>query len=201
MVNLRAHSQRFLERSRADRHNHKLLHVNRIIRVFAAVHNVHHRHGHSLCVKAAQILVKGHIHSLCRSLCHRHGNAQNRVCAQFCLVWCPVQRNHSLVNCNLVQSIHADDFISDNIIYIIHSILHAYAVVAFTAIAQLHSFKRTCRRTTGYCRTPDNAFVYNHLDLDCRVPSGIQNLSCVNICNFVIAFHILFLLLKYSTFA
>ena len=192
MINFCAHSQCFLKGVCTNGHNHKFLYVYGVICVLTAVHNIHHGNWHCLCIKAAQILIQRQIQCFCRCLCNCHRNTQDCVCAQLALIGCAVQCNHRLIDCNLIQCIHTNDSICDDIVYIIHCILHANAVVSVAAVTQLHCFKCTCRCAAGNSRTAQNAVIQNNLYLNRRVASGVQNFSCVYICNFVITFHFVY---------
>ena len=58
VVRLRAPTQRLAERRRADRHDHELLEVDRVVGVHAAVEHVHHRHRQHMGVDAADVPVE-----------------------------------------------------------------------------------------------------------------------------------------------
>ena len=190
VVDFCTHTQSFFEGRCANGHDHEFLYVNSVVSVFTTVHDVHHGNGHCFCIEAAQVLVQRHIQSFCCCFCNCHGNAQDCVCAQFCFVGCAVQFQHQVIDCNLIQSVHTDDFVSDDVVYVVNCILYACAVVSVTAVTQFYSFESTCGSTAGNSCTTDNAVVNNNFYFNCRIASGIQNLSCINICNFVIAFHV-----------
>ena len=69
---LGAHAQRLGERRRADRHDHELLEVDRVVGVRAAVEDVHHRHGQHVRRLAAEVAPQR------QALLRRGGRARRR---------------------------------------------------------------------------------------------------------------------------
>ena len=108
MVNIGAHAQAFGEGFRADRHDHEFLNIDVVIRVHAAVQNIHHRHGHFAGVDAAEIAIERQMASGRAGACHRHGNAQGRVRAEFALIVRTVQTAHDRIDQNLLGYRQAD---------------------------------------------------------------------------------------------
>ena len=76
VIDLRAHLQRRAEILRTDGHDHEFLHVQPVACVYAAVQDVHHRHGHQVRLRAAQKAEKRHI--LCACLLYTSPSPRDR---------------------------------------------------------------------------------------------------------------------------
>ena len=100
----------------------------------AAVDDVHHRNRKHVSVGSADISVQRNLKLLCCSLCDCQGNAQNSVCAQFCLVLCSVQLDHKLVDVSLLESIHADDGWSDYLVNVPDCFKNALSAVTLRVL-------------------------------------------------------------------
>ena len=59
-----APAQRFRKRRRAHGHDHEFLEVDVVVGVSAAVEDVHHRSGQSVCAGAAEIAVERNVQAL-----------------------------------------------------------------------------------------------------------------------------------------
>ena len=195
MVDFSTHSQCFFEGIRTNGHDHEFLYVYCVVCVFTTVHDVHHGNGHCFCIEAAQILIQRHIQCFCSCFCYCHGNTQDRICAQFAFVVCAVQFDHCFINSNLIQRIHTDDCISDDIVYIVYCVLYANAVVSVAAVTQFYCFESTCGCAAGNSCTTHDAVIQDYFYFNCGITSGVQNFSCVYVCNFVITFHFSILLM------
>ena len=87
-------AQRLGEVRRADRHDHELLEVDRIVGVLAAVEDVHHRHRQAGRADAAEIGVKRQSRRLGRGARDRHRDAEDGVGAELRLGLGAVERDH-----------------------------------------------------------------------------------------------------------
>ncbi len=180
MENFRPHAQSLLKAGRTHRHHHKFLNIHVVVRVLAAVQNVHHRHRQGFGVHAAQVTIQRHAKAGRRSFSCRQGNAQNSVCAQPPLVGGAVQLNQQLVQRSLVKSREPLQLRRNNLQHIVHRLAGAFAqVTLFVAVAQLHRLMHTGRRAGGYGRPANAAVLQQHLHLHSRVGPAIQNLACV----------------------
>ena len=146
---LGAHAQRLMEALRADRHYHELLNVHvRAGGVLAAVENVHHRHGQSLGVDAADVVIQAD--AGCGGCCLRagEGHAEDGVRAETGLVRGAVDIYEHLVNRGLIQHVHADQALGDLGIDSGHRFGDAFAQIAvFITVTQLYRFMRAGRRS------------------------------------------------------
>ena len=75
MEDLSRHPQGFRKAGSAYRHDHELLEVYRVIRMLAAIQDVHHRNRQLLGIDSPDIPVKRHPKRLCCGFGNRQGYA------------------------------------------------------------------------------------------------------------------------------
>ena len=183
LVHFGAHAERFAEIRSADGHDHAFLDVDIVVRVRAAVHDIHHRHGEHVRIGAAQILIQRKTRRLGRCLRRRERHRQNRIRAEAALIFRPVERNHEAVDAALIRCVHPNDGVRDFRIHIFHGREHALAAKARTPVAKLRRLIHAGGRPGRDRRARKCAVRELHIDLDRRVSSRIQNFSCANIHN------------------
>ena len=105
MKHLRAAAQGLGEGGRADWQNHELLYIDAVIRMGAAVDDVHHRHRHSRA--RPQMPVERQPSLRGGRVSRSQGHGQNGVGTQSFLVRGTVQLNEPLVHSRLSRSDHA----------------------------------------------------------------------------------------------
>ena len=159
----------------------------------AAVEDVHHRHRQGLSVAAADVVVQRQAQSLCSSLGNSQGYAEDSVCAELGLVRGAVSLDHSLVDCLLVESVHADNNFSDLAVYSVNSLEYALAVVAgLVAVTQLASLEDTggsTGRNSSAAHVCAGVALNVNLNLNGRVAAGVHNFAADYINNFNVALH------------
>ena len=130
MKNLDAPLQCFAESRCADRHDHEFLQVDAVVGMFAAVDDVHHRHGEDVSLHAAEILVKLQSQGFgCRLGCSQR-NGEDGIGAQPALVFGSIELGQKVVKSALIQDIEAFKFRSDQFIDVAHRIENAEAQIA-----------------------------------------------------------------------
>ena len=158
-----------------------------------AVQDVHHRNGQSLSIAAADVVVQRQAQSLSCSLCNCQRYAQDSVRAQTGLVGGAIQIDHSLVDCLLIQSVHADDLLSDLAVNSVNSLQHALTHVALlVAITQLASLE-----DTGGCAGRNSCTAHEcagislnvNLNLNGGVAARVQDLAAYYVHNFDVTLH------------
>ena len=110
--------------------DHELLHIDTVIRMGAAVDDVHHRHGHVERTIAAQVTIQGQALVRRRGMGNGHGNSQYRVGPQPALVVRAVQLQHGPVDAGLVAGFHAQQRRAQDILYIAYCLQYTLAAVA-----------------------------------------------------------------------
>ena len=170
VIDLRAHLQRRAEILRTDGHDHEFLHVQPVACVYAAVQDVHHRHGHQVRLRAAQKAEKRHILCAGRRLCACHRHGQRRVCAEHGLVFCAVQRNKRMVDGEQIARVHAAQRFADCAGNVLAGLLHAFAAVNLhVAVAQFQCLIFARRSAAGGDGRADHPAGKLHFRFDSRV--------------------------------
>ena len=169
---------------KAENTDHELLERNGGVGVRTAVDDVHHRHGQRLGVGTADVAVEGHAEVVGGSAGYGQRNAQNGVGAQLRLGLRAVEGDHRLVDAYLVGHVHADDGRSDHLVDILHGVHNALAqIAALVAVAKLESLVLTRRCAARHGSTTESTRYGAHFDLDGRISSRVEDLSCVNFYN------------------
>ena len=99
---LGAHSDRLREGGSADRHDHEFLEVDIVVRVRAAVDDVHHRHGQNVGVEAADITEQRQAMSLGRGSGDRQETPRIALAPSFALFLVPSMPMHHRVDLRLL---------------------------------------------------------------------------------------------------
>ena len=87
---------------------------------------------------AAQVAIERQVEALGRGAGDGHAGAQDGVGAQLGLVRGAVQRQHRLVDGDLVERVHAEQLFGDLVVDVLDGLQHALAAVAaLVAVAQL----------------------------------------------------------------
>ena len=185
MENLSIHANPFTKCRSTNRHNHKLLNINGIVCVGATIQNVAHRHRKSISAKSANITVERKTKCICSSARGCKRDAKHRICTNICLILCPVNGHHRLINQALIKCGHSDKFATQ-----LHNILkrahHTLSIVSLAVtISQFVSFmsSRTCTRW-HHCNTNNTASKLN-FHFQSGISTRIKQLSSANINNFV----------------
>ena len=187
MEHLCAPAQRLLEGRCAHRHDHELLRIHRVGGVCAAVQNVHHGHGQTVAVYAAQKAVQGHFQRSGCGAAGCNGNGQNGVCAQIGFILGAVGPDHGGVDGVDVGSIHAHHCVCDDRVDVLHSFGHALAqITALIAVPQLQRLELT-GGCAGRCAAACHGAVgQRDLRFHSGVAAGVQDLAAYNRFNFQI---------------
>ena len=177
---LGAHAQRVGEAGRADRDDHELLEVDRVVGVGAAVEDVHHRHGQDPRRLAAQVAPQRLV--LLRGRGARRGerDAEDRVRAQAALVRRAVELDQRAVQARLVEHVAARDRRGDLAVDVRDRPRHALAEVGVAAVAQLGRLELAGRGAGRDRRAAARARAQREVDLDGRVPARVEDLTGVD---------------------
>ncbi len=177
---LGAHAQRVGEAARADRHDHELLEVDRVVGVRAAVEHVHHRHRQDPRRLAAEIAPQRLALLGGRRARGGERDAEDRVRAEAALVRRAVELDQRAVQAGLVEHVVARDRRGDLAVDVRDRLRHALAEVGVAAVAQLGRLELAGRGAGRDGRAAVRAGAQRELDLDGRVAARVQDLAGVD---------------------
>lgn len=184
MEDFRACAQSFGERRQTDWQHHELLYVDVVVCVLSAVNDVHHRYRQRFGVKSAQVSIQRYVKRVGSSTSNRHGNREDRVCAQVCFVRRAVELDHFVVDFDLVKRIVSDDFRSDNGIDVLYRFQNAFAqVTAFVSVTKLNRFVRACGSAGWNDSMAFSAGFQLNFDFDSRIAAGVEDFARVYVSN------------------
>ena len=167
MEGFRTHAQGLGKGFGAGRQDHELLDVDVVVRMGAAVEDVHHRHGQNLGVDAAQVVVERHLHFHGRGLGNGHGHAEDGVGAQFFLVGGVVKCQHGAVDEHLPGGFETEQGWGDDLVDVAHRLENTLAAVAVAVpVTEFQGLARAGGSARGYRCPADGAGFQLHLRLD-----------------------------------
>ncbi len=142
---LGAHADTFAERGSANRTDHELLEADGSVGVSAAVDDVHHRHGQSVGVAAADVFVEGEVEIVGSSLGNGQRYAEDGVGAEVALGGGAVEVEHDLVHTDLVKRAVAFESLCDRAVHVGHCLEDSFAeIAALVAVAKLECLILAC---------------------------------------------------------
>ena len=176
--NLRADPHRLGHRAGRHRLNHEFLDVDGVVGMFAAVHDVHHRHRQRAGEHAAHITIQRHVQIGRRRAGHGQAHRQYGVGPQPRLVGRAVQLDHRLVDGNLLLGIEAADGVQYLALDVGDGLPHALAAIApLVAIPQLHGLVRAGRCARGHRRAAFGTRFQEHIHFHSGVAPAVQNFA------------------------
>ena len=180
MEGLGSDPQRLGEGLGSGRHDHELLQVDRVLRVDAAVDDVHHRDREDVSVGAADVAVERKARLRRRGSRHRERGAEDGVRAQVALVLGAVKLDERSVHAALIRCIHALERGGDRRVHVADGGEDALAAVALlVAVSQLDGLVRAGRRSGRNGRPAAGAGHEHGLHLDGGVAARVEDLPAV----------------------
>ena len=177
VVRLRAPAQRLRERRGADRHDHELLQVDRVVGVDATVDDVEHRHGQHVRVRPTDVAVQRELELVGGRLGDRQARAEDRVGADPGLVVGAVELDQLAVDGSLVERVEAVEHAGDLVVHEPDGGEHALAEVPLAAVAELDRLVLTGRRAARHRGPAPGAALEHDFDLDGRVAARVEDLA------------------------
>ena len=168
------------KRRRADRDDHELLEVDRVVGVRAAVEHVHHRHRQDVRALAAEVAPQREVLLGRRRARGGERDAEDRVRAQARLVVGAVELDQLAVEPLLVGGVEAGDRLGDLAVDVADRLRDALAAVGVAAVAQLGGFELARGGAGGHRGAPVRAGAQGDLHLDGGVAAGVKDLACVD---------------------
>ncbi len=148
----------------------------------ATVEHVHHRHRQGAGIGAADIAVERQRIGLSRRLGDGQRHAEDGVGAEPALVGRAVERDHGLVDVDLVLGLKPADRLENLAVDRVHGLLHALAAVALlVAVAQLHRLMGASRGAGGNRGAAKRAVLQDYVDLDGGVAAAVKDFAADDI--------------------
>ena len=177
---LGAHPQGLAEVGRAEGLDHELLDVHVVVRVGAAVQDVHHRHGQDAGAHAADVAVERQVEGVGRGAGDGERHAEDGVGAQVALVGRAVELAEQLVDAHLVGGVEALDLGGDDLVHVGHGLGGSLAAVAGgLAVAKLDGLILAGGGARGHVGAADGAGFELDFHLDGGVAAGVEDFSGV----------------------
>jgi hypothetical protein len=177
---LGAHAQAVGERAGADRDDHELLEVDRVVGVRAAVEDVHHRHREHARALAAEVaperlaLLRG------RRAGGGQRDAEDRVGPQARLVRRAVEVDERAIEPRLVEHVGAAHRLRDLAVDVRDGLGDALAAPGVAAVAQLGGLELAGRGARRHGGAALGAGAQHQVDLHRRVAAGVEDLAGVD---------------------
>jgi hypothetical protein len=155
-----------------------------VVRVRAAVDDIHHRHRHRV-----RALAERTVQTPALRVGHRMGirqrDRQQGIGAETALVVGTVKRNHGVIDACLVGCVHAEQGVTQCAVDVRHGLAHTLAeVTARILVTQFDGLAGAGRGTGGYGGAAHGAAGKRDLGLDGRVAARIDNLAPAYCCYF-----------------
>ena len=139
-----APANRFGQRRRADRNNHKFLKIYKIVSMFAAIDDIHHRHWQDMGGDAADVAVQWQPARRSCSLSYRQADTKNGIGAKPRLVFGAVQFNHYMIDVALVFGVDPKQGLGNFAVYAGDCLEHTFTEIALLVpVTQFDRFVRT----------------------------------------------------------
>src|SRR6516164_3926688 len=183
---LDAVAQRLAETRSPDREDHELLDIEAVVRVRAAVDDVHHRHRHYQIGRASAELREVAVERQARVGGGRtrggERHPEDGVGAEPALVLRAIELDHAAIDRCLRAGILAEERLPERRVDVLDGPQHALAAVALlVAVAQLDRLARAGGRARGYGCPPLHARVENHVHLDGGITARVEDLASADV--------------------
>ncbi len=148
----------------------------------AAVDDVHHRHRQKPREGAADIAIERQIVGIGRSLRRRKRDAEHGIGAKPALVRSAVERDHRLVDLDLLFGVEATDGIENLAVDRIDRLADTLAAISLlVAVAQFHRLMRAGGGAGRHSGASDIAVFQYDIDLHGRIAAAVQNFTSDNV--------------------
>ena len=182
MEDFRTAANRLQDAVRADRHDHEFLEIDRVVSMFAAIDDIHHRHRQDMRADPADVAIERQATRVRRRLRHRQADAQDRIGAQPALVLGAVQLDQRSVDLDLVLGLKPADGVGNLTVHrldrIVHALAEPAALVAITLLDRLMCTGR-CARRHG-CPT-EAAVLQEHVDFHRGITAAVDDLTALQV--------------------
>ena len=184
-VHLGPRAEGFGEGREADRRDHELLEVDRVVGVRAPVDDVEERDGQRARAGTAEVAVERHVELRGGGMRRRQRDAEHGVRAELGEVRRAVEELEGLVEAALVERVASDDLGRDALDDRGDGFPDTFAAVAVVAVAQLVRFVRAGGRAARHGGASTSSARKGDVDLDGRVAARVEDLARVQRCRWL----------------
>ncbi len=151
----------------------------------AAVDDVHHRHGQSVGVAAADVFVEGEVEIVGSSLGNGQRYAEDGVGAEVRFGVGAVELEHLLIDGDLVEGAHSFESLGDGAVYVGNSLENAFThVAALVAVAELESFVDAGGGTRGNGSAATRTAFEDYVNFNSGIAAGVEHFTADDFFNF-----------------
>ena len=178
-------SQGFTEALETDRHHHEFLDVDRVVGVFAAVDDVHHRCRQPIGAGAAEIPEQRLVAAAGRGVGCGQRAGQHRVGTEVRLVLGAVQLEHPAIDFGLVGHVEIDEHVDDAVVDVVDGLADTLPEIAIlgVGVSEFVCFVLSSAGATGNCRSSHDAFLGRDVHLDGRIATTVENFAGEDFCD------------------
>src|SRR5690606_33140402 len=126
MEYLGPHAKSITEGICPDRHNHKFLKIDAVVRVGSSIENIHHGHGQNMRVGPTYIPVQRHTKFIGSGFGSGQRNTQDSVGSQPGFIVGAIEFDHQIIEITLVTDFGTDQSSGDYFIDVVNGIEHSF---------------------------------------------------------------------------
>ena len=185
MEHFRAHAHGIRHALGADRHDHEFLDVDRIVRMRAAIDDVHHRRRQNAGIGAADIPVERHRAGFGGGFRDGQRHAEDGVGTETGFVLRTVEVDHQHVDHALVGSVEAGKFVADLAVDGVDCLQDALAAIAgLVAVALLVGLVGPRGGARRHSCAAGRAIFKRNIHFNGRVAPAVEDFAGVNVDDF-----------------
>ena len=182
MEHFDAGPQGLVERIEAERDDHELLDVDRVVRVAAAVDDVHHRDRKPVRPDSADVAKQRQEAGAGRRVRTSERTGQDGVGPQVRFVLGAVGLDHRMIDRRLVGHVEVDQRLGERFIDVLDGLADAFPEIAAlgVGVAQLVGFVPARAGPAGDGGPPDGPVFQLDVDFDGRISAAVQDLAGIH---------------------
>ena len=144
----------------------------------AAIDDVHHRHRQDARGGSAHVTIKRQAGRFSSSLGDRQRHAENCIGPKARLVGRAIERDHRLVDGDLIFGVHAGEGFVNVLVDAGDRFQHALAAITgLVAVAQLNRLMRARRGAGRHCGAAKRAVIEHNFDFHGRIAAAIEDFA------------------------
>ena len=180
MKRLDTHLETLTEALGSDGHDHELLQIERVIRMHAAVDDVHHRHRQHVGIGSTDPLEQLDARTGSGGVGSCKRCAKDGIGAEATLGRRAVKFDQCRVERALVGSIHSAQAVGNLAVDVTNRVRDTLAAPGRATVAELNCLPLTRRRTRWHSSMATRTILEHDIDLNGRIATRVEDLSSVN---------------------